>query len=32
LLELAVLFGEGGTRLRVPVQELFAAIDAGGCG
>jgi len=29
LLELAVLFGEGGTRLRVPVQELFAAIDAG---
>jgi PIN domain nuclease of toxin-antitoxin system len=29
LLELAVLFGEGGTRLRVPVQELFAALDPG---
>lgn len=30
LLEIAVLFGEGGTRLRVPVQELFAALDASG--
>jgi PIN domain nuclease of toxin-antitoxin system len=29
LVELAVLFGESGTRLRVPIQELFAAIDAG---
>jgi PIN domain nuclease of toxin-antitoxin system len=27
LLELAVLFGGGGTRLNVPVQELLAAID-----
>lgn len=30
LLEMALLFGEGGTRLRVPVQELFATLDAGG--
>jgi PIN domain nuclease of toxin-antitoxin system len=29
LLEIAVLFGEGGSRLRVPVQELFAALDPG---
>jgi PIN domain nuclease of toxin-antitoxin system len=29
LLELAVLFGEGGARLRVSVQELFAALDPG---
>ena len=29
LLEIAVLFGTGGTRLRVPVHELFAALDSG---
>ena len=29
LLEIAVLFGEGGTRLRVPARELFAALDSG---
>jgi PIN domain nuclease of toxin-antitoxin system len=29
LLEIAVLFGKGRTRLRVPVQELFAVLDAG---
>ena len=29
LLEIAVLFGEGRSRLRVPVQELFAALDVG---
>jgi len=28
LLEIAVLFGEGGTRLRVPLNELFAALDS----
>jgi PIN domain nuclease of toxin-antitoxin system len=26
LLEIAVLFGDGGTRLRVPIQELFGLI------
>ncbi len=25
-----MLFGEGGTRLHVPVQELFAALDSSG--
>ncbi|MGA2736384.1 MAG: type II toxin-antitoxin system VapC family toxin [Bryobacteraceae bacterium] len=29
LLEIAVLLGKGRTRLRVPVQELFAVLDAG---
>ena len=29
LLEIAVLFGEGGTRLRVPIRDLFAALDPG---
>jgi PIN domain nuclease of toxin-antitoxin system len=29
LLEIAVLFGKGRTRLRVPVQELFTVLDAG---
>ena len=29
LLEIAVLFGEGSTRLKVPAQELFAALDPG---
>jgi PIN domain nuclease of toxin-antitoxin system len=29
LLEIAVLFGKGRTRLRVPVRELFAVLDAG---
>ena len=29
LLEIAVLFGEGGTRLRVPAQELLAALESG---
>lgn len=28
LLEIAVLSGAGGTRLQVPVQELFAALDS----
>ncbi len=28
LLEIAVLFGEGGTRLGVPLIELFAALDS----
>ena len=28
LLEIAVLFGEGGTRLRAPVRELFASLDS----
>ena len=27
LLEIAVLFGEGGSRLRIPVRDLFAALD-----
>ena len=30
LLEMAVLFGESGTRLRVPVEELFTTLDARG--
>jgi PIN domain nuclease of toxin-antitoxin system len=29
LLEIAVLFGEGGTRLKVPAEELFAAFGPG---
>ena len=29
LLEIAVLFGEGSTRLRVPAQDLFAALGPG---
>ena len=29
LLEIAVLFGEGSTRLRVPAQELLAALEPG---
>ena len=29
LLEMALLFGAGGTRLQVPVDELFATLDAG---
>jgi PIN domain nuclease of toxin-antitoxin system len=29
LLEIAVLFGEGGDRLRVPIRELFAALEPG---
>jgi PIN domain nuclease of toxin-antitoxin system len=29
LLEIAVLFGQGGARLRVPVQELFGALGSG---
>ena len=29
LLEIAVLFGEGSTRLRVPAQELLAALGPG---
>jgi PIN domain nuclease of toxin-antitoxin system len=29
LLEIAVLFGEGGSRLRVPARELFAALGNG---
>ena len=28
LIEIAVLFGEGGMRLRVPLPELFAALDS----
>jgi PIN domain nuclease of toxin-antitoxin system len=30
LLEIAVLFGEGSTRLKVPVQELFGSIESSG--
>ena len=29
LLEIAILFAAGGNRLRVPVRELFAALDPG---
>lgn len=29
MLEIAVVFGEGGDQLRVPVRELFAALDPG---
>jgi PIN domain nuclease of toxin-antitoxin system len=29
LLEIAVLFGEGSTRLKVPAQELLAALGPG---
>ena len=29
LLKIAVLFGEGSTRLRVPAQELLAALEPG---
>jgi PIN domain nuclease of toxin-antitoxin system len=29
LLEIAVLFGEGGSRLRLPVRDLFAALAPG---
>ena len=29
LLEIAVLFGEGGSRLRLPVRDLFATLDQG---
>ena len=28
LIEIALLFGDGGTRLRVPLPELFAALDS----
>jgi PIN domain nuclease of toxin-antitoxin system len=30
LLEMALLFGAGGARLQVSVQELFATLEAGG--
>lgn len=30
LVEMAVLFGEGGNSLRVPVRELFATLDTDG--
>jgi PIN domain nuclease of toxin-antitoxin system len=30
LVEIAMLFGEGGTRLKVPLSELFASLDASG--
>jgi PIN domain nuclease of toxin-antitoxin system len=29
LLEIAVLFGKGGVQLRVPIEELFAALGSG---